>query len=67
MEFINNTSLQCIDPDFPTYFTARANARESKIDFFFLSEDIVHDAFSYFYLDETVGSDHHPGLCRINI
>ena len=52
---------------FPTYFTARANARESKIDFFLLSEDIAHDAFSYFYLNEIVGSDHHPGLCKINI
>ena len=66
MEFINNTSLQCIDPDFPTYFTARANARESKIDFFFLSE-VVQDEFSYFYLNETVGSDHHLDLCKINI
>ena len=48
----------------PTYFTTRINARESKIDF--LSEDIAHDAYSDFHLNEIVGSD-HPDLCKINI
>ena len=65
---MENTRMQCRDPIYQaTYFTDRARVRDSKIDYFLTSENILGDIKTQFLIEENVGTDHHPGIMEIDV
>ena len=66
-EFMRNNLFRCRDPPFkPTYFTSRTRRNDTKIDYFWVSANLLN-VVSDFYINETIGPDHYPGMLKMRI
>ena len=66
-EFMRNNLFRCRDPPFkPTYFTSRIRRNDTKIDYFWVSANLLN-VVSDFYINETIGPDHYPGMLKMRI